>query len=84
MHEYFESKCTFGKYIIKISSTILDTKFAYFVFLQYAEYEQVVVEDRVEKEKARRKAEQEAEELRGGVRVRGHFCLGAYVLLVHV
>ena len=37
--------------------------------LQYAEYEQVVVEDRIEKEKARRKAEQEAEELRAAIKV---------------
>ena len=37
--------------------------------LQYGEYEQVVVEDRVEKEKARRKAEQEAEELKSSIRV---------------
>merc|ERR1712226_931304 len=35
----------------------------------YTEYEQVVVEDRIEKEKARRKAEQEAEELRASVRI---------------
>lgn len=35
----------------------------------YAEYEQVVVEDRIEKEKARRKSEQEAEELRAAIRV---------------
>lgn len=35
----------------------------------YAEYEQVVVEDRVEKEKARRKAEQEAMELRAAIKV---------------
>ncbi|CAH1781052.1 unnamed protein product, partial [Owenia fusiformis] len=33
----------------------------------YAEYEQIVVEDRVEKEKARRKAELEAEELRAAI-----------------
>ncbi|XP_002738856.1 dynein regulatory complex protein 9-like [Saccoglossus kowalevskii] len=35
----------------------------------YAEYEQVVVEDRIEKEKARRLAEQEAEELKATVKV---------------
>jgi len=35
----------------------------------YSEYEQVVVEDRIEKEKARRKAELEAEELKAAVRV---------------
>jgi len=35
----------------------------------YAEYEQVVVEDRIEKEKARRKQEQEAEELKSCVKV---------------
>ena len=39
-------------------------------FFQYAEYEQVVVEDRIEKEKARRKAEQEAEELKSAIHVR--------------
>ena len=38
-------------------------------FLQYKEYEQIVVEDRIEKEKARRKAEQEAIELRSSIRV---------------
>ncbi|KAK3744771.1 hypothetical protein QZH41_013308, partial [Actinostola sp. cb2023] len=37
---------------------------------QYSEYEKVVIEDRVEKEKARRQAEQEAEELRATVKVR--------------
>ena len=37
---------------------------------QYKEYEQVVVEDRIEKEKARRKLEQEAIELRACIRVR--------------
>ena len=36
---------------------------------QYGEYEQVVVEDRIEKEKSRRKAEAEAEELKSAVRV---------------
>ena len=36
---------------------------------QYGEYEQVVVEDRIDKEKARRKAEAEAEELKSAVRV---------------
>lgn len=35
----------------------------------YAEYEQVVVEDRIEKEKARRKEEQELEELKGCVKI---------------
>lgn len=35
----------------------------------YKEYEQVVVEDRIEKEKARRKADQEAIELRAAIRV---------------
>ncbi|XP_077987689.1 dynein regulatory complex protein 9-like [Glandiceps talaboti] len=35
----------------------------------YAEYEQVVVEDRIEKEKARRKREQAAEELKSTVKV---------------
>ena len=38
--------------------------------LQYAEYEQVVVEDRIEKEKIRRLQEQELEELKATVRVR--------------
>ena len=40
------------------------------IFPQYAEYEQVVVEDRIEKEKARRKAEQEAEELKASIKVK--------------
>ena len=40
---------------------------------QYKEYEQVVVEDRIEKEKARRKADQEAIELKNAVRV--SFCI---------
>lgn len=35
----------------------------------YSEYEQVVVEDRIEKEKARRKAEQEAEELKASIKI---------------
>merc|ERR1712141_967266 len=34
----------------------------------YKEYEQIVVEDRIEKEEARRKAEQEAIELRSAIR----------------
>ena len=41
---------------------------------QYAEYEQVVVEDRIEKEKARRKAELEAEELKAAIRVSSCYC----------
>jgi len=36
---------------------------------QYAEYEQVVVEDRIEKEKARRKVDQEAKEIAAAVKV---------------
>lgn len=36
---------------------------------QYREYEQVVVEDRIEKEKARRKQEQEAIELKASIKV---------------
>jgi len=39
----------------------------------YAEYEQVVVEDRIEKEKARRKAEQEAEELKSAIHLQSWF-----------
>lgn len=42
----------------------------YIFNFQYKEYEQVVVEDRIEKEKARRKADQEAIELRAAIRVR--------------
>lgn len=42
----------------------------YIFIFQYKEYEQVVVEDRIEKEKARRKADQEAIELRAAIRVR--------------
>ena len=38
--------------------------------LQYSDYEQVVVEDRIEKEKARRKAELETEQLKCAVKVR--------------
>ena len=37
--------------------------------LQYAEYEKVVIEDRVEKEKARRQAEQEAHEIKSAIQV---------------
>ncbi|KXJ11117.1 dynein regulatory complex protein 9 [Exaiptasia diaphana] len=36
---------------------------------KYSEYEKVVIEDRVEKEKARRQAEQEAEELRMTIKI---------------
>ena len=36
---------------------------------QYSEYEKVVIEDRVAKEQARRKAEQELEELKSAVKV---------------
>lgn len=36
---------------------------------QYSEYEKVVIEDRVAKEQARRKAEQEEEELKAAIRV---------------
>ena len=43
--------------------------YPYVCFLQYKEYEQVVVEDRIEKEKARRKLEQEAIELRACIKV---------------
>lgn len=43
--------------------------YVFFVFIQYKEYEQVVVEDRIEKEKARRKADQEAIELKASIRV---------------
>jgi len=39
----------------------------------YAEYEQVVVEDRILKEKARRKAEQEQEELKGAIHLQAWF-----------
>ena len=40
-----------------------------YVFLQYAEYEKVVIEDRVEKERARRQAEQEAQEIKSAIEV---------------
>lgn len=36
---------------------------------KYAEYEKVVIEDRVEKERARRQAEQEAEEIKSAVQI---------------
>jgi len=39
---------------------------------QYAEYEQVVVEDRIEKEKSRRKVDQEAREIAAAVKVKRH------------
>ena len=39
------------------------------LWLQYSDYEQVVVEDRIEKEKARRKAELEAEQLKCAIKV---------------
>lgn len=39
----------------------------------YSEYENVVLEDRIEKEKARRKAEQEAEELKAAVSIQAWF-----------
>jgi len=39
------------------------------LLFQYREYEQVVVEDRIEKEKARRKQEQEAIELKASIKV---------------
>ena len=39
------------------------------MFQQYSEYEKVVIEDRVAKEQARRKAEQELEELKSAIKV---------------
>jgi len=36
---------------------------------QYAEYEQVVLEDRIEKEKSRRKVDQEAREIAAAIKV---------------
>ena len=44
-----------------------------FCSVQYKEYEQVVVEDRIDKEKTRRKQEQEAIELKASIKV--HFVL---------
>ena len=41
-----------------------------FYSVQYKEYEQVVVEDRIDKEKTRRKQEQEAIELKASIKVR--------------
>ena len=38
-------------------------------YLQYSDYEKVVIEDRVAKEQARRKAEQELEELKAATKV---------------
>ena len=46
---------------------------------QYSEYEKVVIEDRVAKEQARRKAEQELEELKSAVKV--SYRLKNYVFL---
>ena len=40
-----------------------------FLLKQYSEYEKVVIEDRVAKEQARRKAEQEEEELKAVTKV---------------
>ena len=40
-----------------------------FLLEQYSEYEKVVIEDRVAKEQARRKAEQEEEELKAATKV---------------
>ena len=40
-----------------------------YLLLQYREYEQVVVEDRIDKEKTRRKQEQEAIELKASIKV---------------
>ncbi len=67
------------------STTIVFDCFLYTLILnfQYAEYEQVVVEDRIEKEKARRKAEAEAEELKAAVRVRSN-SQHIYLLLLHI
>lgn len=39
------------------------------LFFQYKEYEMIVVEDRIEKEKARRKLDLEAIELKAAIRV---------------
>ena len=40
-----------------------------FLLLKYSEYEKVVIEDRIEKEKIRRQAEQEEEELKAAINV---------------
>lgn len=57
--------------VLSISLLMRNLSFMEHVFIfQYKEYEQVVVEDRIEKEKARRKADQEAIELRAAIRVR--------------
>ena len=42
----------------------------FFFHPQYSDYEKVVIEDRVAKEQARRKAEQELEELKAATKVR--------------
>ena len=52
--------------------------------LQYSDYEQVVVEDRIEKEKARRKAELEGEQLKCAVKVRKHNTLTAVLNIQHM
>lgn len=57
--------------VLSISLLMRNLSFMERIFIfQYKEYEQVVVEDRIEKEKARRKADQEAIELRAAIRVR--------------
>lgn len=57
--------------VLSISLLMRNLSFMEHIFIfQYKEYEQVVVEDRIEKEKARRKADQEAIELRAAIRVR--------------
>ena len=50
---------------------------------QYSDYEKVVIEDRVAKEQARRKAEQELEELKAATKVSSEkrFCYSVFNML---
>ena len=50
---------------------------------QYSDYEKVVIEDRVAKEQARRKAEQELEELKAATKVSSgkQFCYSVFNVL---
>ena len=49
------------------NSTNVNSMFVFYP--QYSDYEKVVIEDRVAKEQARRKAEQELEELKAATKV---------------
>ena len=63
---YKIARCVAG---FRLNSGVCDNSIYHPVFSQYSEYEKVVIEDRVAKEQARRKAEQEEEELKAAVKV---------------